>query len=118
RQLRLYQASFLLRDYSFDLEDLPFAGDGSLPLYVDPKRAWADEHLGHAPIEINTASRRELMRIPGIGAKGAERVIAARRKGRLRDLSDLRALGIINVRRTAPYVLLDGKRPVQQPRLF
>lgn len=118
RQLRLYQASFLLRDYDFGVEDLPFTADGNLPLHTDPKRAWADENLGHSPLEINTASQRELMRVPGIGAKGAARIIAARRKNKLRQLSDLRAVGVVNVERTAPYVLLDGQRPVQQPRLF
>jgi predicted DNA-binding helix-hairpin-helix protein len=54
RQLRLYQASFLLRDYGFEVEELPFAGEGDLPTHTDPKRAWADEHLTHAPVEINT----------------------------------------------------------------
>ena len=118
RQLRLYQASFLLRDYGFDLEELPFAGEGDLPLQIDPKRAWADLHLAQTPLEINTASRDELMRVPGIGAKGANRIIAARRKGRLVDLADLRAVGVVNTTRLAAYVLLDGRRPMQQPRLF
>ncbi|NLX10462.1 MAG: radical SAM protein [Chloroflexi bacterium] len=118
RQLRLYQASFLLRDYDFSVEELPFAGKGDLPLDVDPKLAWADDNLRQRPVELNTASQQELMRIPGIGAKGAGRIIRARRQGRLHDLADLRALGIARVERAAPYVLLDGKRPIQQPRLF
>ncbi len=118
RQLRLYQASFLLRDYGFDLEELPFVGEGDLPLQIDPKRAWADQHLAQTPLELHTASRRELMRVPGIGATSADRIIAARRKGRLHDLADLRAVGVVNVNRMALYVLLDGRRPVEQPRLF
>jgi len=118
RQLRLYQASFLLRDYGFDLEELPFEGEGDLPQQIDPKRAWADLHLLQTPLEINSASRGELMRVPGLGAKGADRIVAARRKGRLRGLADLRAVGVVNVNRLAPYVLLDGRRPVEQPRLF
>jgi predicted DNA-binding helix-hairpin-helix protein len=118
RQFRLYQASFLLRDYEFDVEELPFAEDGNLPTNADPKRAWADIHLTHAPVEINTAERRDLMRVPGIGAKGAARIMNARRSSKLRELSELQAIGIVNVQRVAPYVLLDGRRPVQQPRLF
>jgi len=118
RRIRLYQASFLLRDYGFQAEELPFMADGNLPRQVDPKRAWAEEHLSHAPVEINTASRKDLLRVPGIGVKGAERILAARRKGKLRSLDDLRALGIVNVRRAQPYVLLDGKQPGNQPRLF
>jgi predicted DNA-binding helix-hairpin-helix protein len=118
RRIRLYQASFLLRDYGFQAEELPFTADGSLPQQVDPKWAWAEEHLGQAPVEINTASRNDLLRIPGIGVKGASRIMAARRKGKLRSLDDLRALGIVNVRRAMPYVLLDGQQPGDQPRLF
>jgi predicted DNA-binding helix-hairpin-helix protein len=118
RRIRLYQASFLLRDYGFQAEELPFAADGNLPQQVDPKRAWAEEHLGHAPVEINTASRNDLLRVPGIGIKGAARILAARRKNKLRSLDDLRALGIVNVRRAVPYMLLDGKQPGEQPRLF
>ncbi len=118
RQLRLYQASFLLRDYGFDVEDLPFERNGNLPEQTDPKRAWADEHLLQAPVEVNTAPRKTLLKVPGIGLKGADRLIAARRRGRLRTLEDLRAVGVAAAQRAAPYVLLDGKRPVQQPRLF
>ncbi|MBI5961530.1 MAG: helix-hairpin-helix domain-containing protein [Chloroflexi bacterium] len=118
RRIRLYQASFLLRDYGFDLEELPFIDNGNLPKDTDPKRAWADASLIHAPLELNTAAQRELMRVPGIGAKGAARIIAARRKAKLRSLDDLRAAGVVNARRAAPYVLMDGQRPVEQPRLF
>lgn len=118
RRIRLYQASFLLRDYGFDVEELPFTAGGNLPLHTDPKRAWAEEHLLHAPVEVNTASASDLMRIPGIGVKSAQRIIRARQQGRLRDLGDLRALGVIGVQRMAAYVLLDGRRPPQQPRLL
>lgn len=118
RQLRLYQASFLLRDYGFELEELPFAGQGDLPRAVDPKRAWADQSLAHQPVEINYAARAELLRVPGIGPQGADRILKARARGRLRTLDDLRAIGIRGVKRVAPYVLLDGRRPLDQPRLF
>ncbi len=109
REHRLYQASFLLRDYGYDLEELPFALDGFLPLYVDPKKAWAQLHLNEKPIEINRADRHELMRIPGIGIKKAQAILAARRQNTLKDLSSLYKLGI-PVERAAPYILLNGKR--------
>lgn len=118
RRIRLYQASFLLRDYDFQLEDLPFVGGGALPEHVDPKRAWADVHLLHSPVEINTASRRELIRVPGIGLRGAARILDARRRGTLISLDDLRAVGVSNVRRAAPYILLNGRPAESQLRLF
>jgi predicted DNA-binding helix-hairpin-helix protein len=118
RQLRLYQASFLLRDYGFETEELPFGDNGDLPTNTDPKRAWAEIHLIYTPVEINTASRRDLLRVPGIGIKGASRIMNARRKGRLCDLSELQAIGIVGVQRVAPYILMDGRRPIKQPRLF
>jgi predicted DNA-binding helix-hairpin-helix protein len=118
RRIRLYQASFLLRDYGFTVEDLPFAGAGNLPLSIDPKRAWADNHLAQAPIELNTAPRRDLLRVPGVGLLGAARILTARQHGTLRTLDDLRAAGVANVDRVAQYVLLDGRRPLNQPRLF
>lgn len=117
REHRLYQASFLLRDYGFDLEDLPFAGDSNLPLDSDPKLAWARQYLVESPVEVNRADMRALTRVPGIGPRGAEAILKARRSGRLRDLSVLRKLGVV-VARAAPFLLLDGKRTPSQIPLF
>ena len=61
REHRLYQASFLLRDYGFDLEELPFATDGNLPLPTDPKLAWAQANLTERPLEINRAEKRRVV---------------------------------------------------------
>jgi len=113
REHRLYQASFLLRDYGFDLEELPFATDGNLPLPSDPKLAWAQVNLKEKPLEINRAGRRELLRIPGIGPKAADAILLARRQSKLRDLSTLRKMGIA-ADRAAPFLLLDGKQAAYQ----
>jgi predicted DNA-binding helix-hairpin-helix protein len=117
REHRLYQASFLLRDYGFDLEEMPFVQNGNLPLSTDPKLAWAQQNLNEKPVEINKAERRELLRVPGIGPKGADAILQARRKGKLRDLAMLKKLGIITTR-VAPFILLDGKRPAIQAMMF
>jgi predicted DNA-binding helix-hairpin-helix protein len=117
REHRLYQASFLLRDYGFNLEDLPFGDGGNLPLLTDPKLAWAQKHLSERPVEINRADKRELMRIPGIGPKGAENILRARREGRLREISNLRNLGI-SIQRAAPFMLVNGHGSPQQIRMF
>ncbi len=118
REHRLYQASFLLRDYGWKVEDLAFRSDGNLTLDVDPKRAWAELHLREAPLEIMSASREQLLRVPGIGPHAANAIVRARGKGRLTDLSHLRRLHIHNPEQAAPYVLLDGARPATQLRLF
>jgi predicted DNA-binding helix-hairpin-helix protein len=117
REHRLYQASFLLRDYGFDVEELPFAQDGNLPLHEDPKMAWANQNLTHAPIEMNTADRELLLRIPGIGPISANRILSARRRGTLRHLGDLGKLGIAT-KRAAPFILLDGHQTPRQLLLF
>jgi len=117
REHRLYQASFLLRDYGFGLEELPFDPNGNLPRQTDPKRAWAELHLSGHPLEINRASREELLRIPGIGPKSVESILNARRQNRLQSLADLEKIGV-NPGRAAPYILLDGHRPAYQPSLL
>ncbi len=117
RELRLYQASFLLRDYGFDLEELPFTADENLPLPTDPKEAWAEINLKHAPIEINKATPRELLRVPGIGPRLAQKIVRARRVRTLKDLSQLKKLGV-TAKKAAPFILLGGKRAESQARLF
>jgi predicted DNA-binding helix-hairpin-helix protein len=117
REHRLYQASFLLRDYGFDLEEMPFVQNGNLPLTTDPKLAWAQQNLQGKPLEINKAERRELLRIPGIGPKGADAILQARRAGKLRDLTTLKKLGIVTTH-VAPFVLLDGRRVDTQLSMF
>lgn len=117
RERRLYQSSFLLRDYGFAAKELPFDAAGNLPLGSDPKLAWARRHLVHAPVELNIADRRDLLRVPGVGPRGAEKLLRERRRGRLRELSDLRKLGIV-AGRAAPFILLDGHRPPRQLTLW
>jgi len=117
REHRLYQASFLLRDYGFLTEELPFDTGGNLPLESDPKLAWARAHLSDTPIEVNTADRRDLLRVPGIGPVGVDRLLQERRRGHLRELTDLRKLGVVT-KRAVPFILLDGHRPVYQLSLW
>lgn len=117
REHRLYQASFLLRDYGYRADELPFDPSGNLPLDIDPKLAWARIHLAETPLEINRATKQQLLRIPGIGPTGAQRIVEVRRKEKIKDLSLLTRLGI-NPSRAAPYLLIDGKRPVFQTSMF
>ncbi len=114
RKRRLYQASFLLRDYGFDLEDLPFEQEtGNLPASTDPKLAWARLNLAGQPLELNRADRHELLRLPGIGPRKADAILQARRKGLFHSEAILSSLGI-DIPRLSPFILIDGKQPDRQ----
>ncbi len=116
RNVRLYQASFLLRDYGFSMEDMQFTTDGFLPRDMDPKVAWARQNLADCPVEVNLAEPEQLLRIPGVGKIGVEKILAARKEKKLAQLNQLTTLGI-GTKRAAPFVLLNGKRPEIQLEL-
>jgi predicted DNA-binding helix-hairpin-helix protein len=118
REHRLYQASFLLRDYGWAVEDLAFLQDGNLRIDKDPKQAWAELHLRDAPVEVMTADRAQLLRVPGIGPRGANAILHARSQGRLTEIAHLRKLHIHAPEQAAPYILLAGHRPATQLSLF
>lgn len=88
REHRLYQADWLLRFYEFSVDEITNAATPNLDLDLDPKLSWALRNRASFPIDINTAPRESLLRIPGIGVRNVERIIAARRFTRLR-LADL-----------------------------
>jgi predicted DNA-binding helix-hairpin-helix protein len=113
RELRLYQASFLLRDYGFTLDELPIDDSGFLPLDTDPKVLWANNFLSQELVELNDADFAHLLRIPGIGRKSALAIIKARKIGRLTTINDLAQLGI-KIMRISPYILINGRRPPHQ----
>ena len=122
RELRLYQAEHLLRDYGFRFDELAFEADGNLSLDNDPKTAWALAHPEHFPLEITRAPVELLVRVPGIGPLAARRLATARRTVALRVATDLRPLGI-DVGRAAWFLSLRGRRlataaPAMQLRLF
>jgi predicted DNA-binding helix-hairpin-helix protein len=116
REHRLYEADFLLRQYGFGLDELVFE-EGNLPRRADPKTLWAWRHPEVFPLEINRATREELLRVPGIGPKSAERLVAWRRQGQVRELRQL-ALAGASAQRASAFVLLDGKRPTFQLPLW
>jgi len=117
RQLRLYQASFLLRDYGWSVEEMPFAELGNLPLHIDPKLAWATENLT-TPLEVNHASRDELLRVPGIGPISADSLVRVRRENTISELAHLRYAGVRDAEKAGRFLLLNGRAPVRQLPLF
>ena len=92
---------------------MPFAGAGNLPLDSDPKLAWAAANLTD-PIEVNRAPRAELLRVPGIGPKSADAIVALRRQQAFTELEHLRHAGVRDVQKTGQYVLLNGRQAARQ----
>ena len=110
RENRLYQADWLLRFYGFDVAEIAAGGeDGMLDLEIDPKLAWALKHRERFPVDVNRADRELLLRIPGLGVKAIDRVIAARRHGHLR-LADLARL-TSSLKRALPFLVALDHRP-------
>ncbi|MBX3625741.1 MAG: putative DNA modification/repair radical SAM protein [Rhizobacter sp.] len=109
REHRLYQADWLMRFYGFGHEEIVASDDGLLRLDVDPKLAWALAHRERFPVDLNRAPRELLLRVPGLGAKAVERVLAARRVRRLRS-DDLKRLSV-PLGKALPFLLLPDHKP-------
>jgi predicted DNA-binding helix-hairpin-helix protein len=107
---RLYQADWLMRQYGFEAGELVFGEEGNLARGVDPKQAWAAAHPEFFPVELTTADREALLRVPGIGPVAAGRMVLARRTGLGREEKDLAAMGVW-ASRAARYVTVGGKPP-------
>jgi len=117
REHRLYQADFLIRDYGFTENELAYDENGFLPLEKDPKLIWAERYIKHQPLEINRASHKELLRVPGIGPKGALAIIRARHHYTISNLSTLKKIGV-RTHQAKDFILLNGKHPAQQLMFF
>lgn len=110
REHRLYQADWLLRFYGYGVDEIaPADAGGMLDLDIDPKLAWALRNPSQFPVEVNTAPREMLLRIPGMGTRNVARVIASRRHGALRtaDLARLR----VPMKKVLPFVALPDHHP-------
>jgi len=109
REHRLYQADWLLRHYGFEVGEITTGADGMLDLEADPKLAWALAHRERFPVDVNRASREELLRVPGFGVRTVDRLIASRRfrSVRLLDLSRLR----VPLGKVKPFITLEDHRP-------
>lgn len=93
REHRLYQADWLLRFYKFDVSEIIDERNPFLDPLLDPKANWAVNHLEFFPVEVNTASYEALLRVPGIGVRGAKLIMRARRTTKLGE-PELRKLGV------------------------
>jgi putative DNA modification/repair radical SAM protein len=114
REHRLYQADWLMRFYGFDSGEIVDAAEGMLSLEIDPKLAWALRHRDRFPLNISSASREDLLRVPGFGIKSVDRIIATRRVASIRT-ADLARLHI-PAKKALPFIILSDHRP--PPRLL
>ena len=106
REHRLYQADWLIRFYGFDVDEI-CGEDENLSADYDPKCAWALKNMQLFPVEINSAPLAMLLRVPGIGAKGAYKICEARKFGKL-DFDNLAKMRII-LKRAKHFITCKGK---------
>jgi putative DNA modification/repair radical SAM protein len=112
REHRLYQADWLTRFYGFDADEImDGATDRMLSLDLDPKLAWALRNRAKFPVDLNTADREMLLRVPGLGVKGVDKILAARRFGQIR-LQDLRRLAA-SEKKLRPFVTVRDWSPAR-----
>ncbi|MEO0618729.1 MAG: putative DNA modification/repair radical SAM protein [Pseudomonadota bacterium] len=110
REHRLYQADWLLRFYGFDVAEITStANDGNLDLEIDPKLAWALANRSRFPVDINSADKEMLLRVPGLGTKAVQRLLSARRFQRFR-LEDLARL-TNGTRKAMPFICTADWQP-------
>ena len=107
REHRLYQADWLLRYYRFHVDELLSEDRPNFNIYLDPKCDWALRHLDTFPVEINRASYQTLLRVPGIGYKSAQRIVAARRDTAL-TYDDLKKIGVV-LKRALYFITCSGR---------
>ncbi len=107
REHRLYQADWLLRFYGFSAGELLDEGRPFFNVLLDPKEDWAVRHLEYFPIEINRAPMNMLLRIPGVGVKSAQRIVAARKSTNL-TFQDLKKIGVV-LKRAVYFITCNGK---------
>ncbi len=89
REHRLYQVDFLMRKYGFSDNEIVFGADGKLSLEKDPKQVWADRNPQMFPLDINNASKHDLLRVPGMGLVTVNRILKYRKQYRIRRISDI-----------------------------
>jgi putative DNA modification/repair radical SAM protein len=110
RENRLYQADWLLRFYGFTADEVASGGEaGMLALDIDPKSAWALKHRDRFPVDVNKADREMLLRVPGLGARSVDRIVAARKHTTLR-LADVARLAR-SIKRLLPFLIAADYRP-------
>ncbi len=113
REHRLYQADWLLRFYGYDVTEIVSAQHPNLELEIDPKTAWAIRNPAYFPIDVNRASREQLLRIPGIGVGTVDKLLTIRRHKKIvvQDLLTLRVVW----KRAQAFTIANDYHPTRKP---
>lgn len=107
REHRLYQADWLLRFYDFKADEILDEKDPFVDPLLDPKTNWAIKNSHFFPIEINRASYKDLLRVPGIGVTSAKRIVMTRKYSTIR-YEHLKKLGIV-IKRAKYFIVVNGE---------
>jgi putative DNA modification/repair radical SAM protein len=110
RENRLYQTDWLMRFYGFNVNELLNDANPHLDIDIDPKLSWALRNMQFFPVDINVASYKMILRIPGIGVSSAKKIVQARKFGRLR-IDQLKKIGVSYNR--AQYFIKCADTPMQ-----
>ena len=110
REHRLYQADWLLRFYGFSVDEVTPHSAPRLDLEIDPKLAWALANRSRFPVDLDRASKEDLLRVPGLGVSSVGRILSTRRHHRI-TMDTLRAMRV-QLRKVAPFIITtDQHRP-------
>jgi putative DNA modification/repair radical SAM protein len=110
REHRLYQSDWLMRFYGFKPKEVVAATEGGmLPLDIDPKLAWALKFREYFPVDVNRATKEQLLRIPGLGIKAVGRILRSRRLRSI-SLDDVARL-TVSVAKVRPFIVTSDWRP-------
>ena len=107
REHRLYQADWLLRFYDFKANEILNEKNPFIDPHLDPKTNWAIQNWHFFPIEINKASYKDLLRVPGIGVTSAKRIVMTRKYSTIR-YEHLKKLGIV-IKRAKYFITVNGE---------
>ena len=109
REHRLYQADWLLRFYNFKVDEIVSDSHPNLDIGLDPKSGWALRNPAYFPVDVNKASKNQLLRVPGIGARSVDKIIRIRRYHKL-NLADLTRIRV-SLNRAKYFIIANDYRP-------
>ncbi len=114
RENRLYQTDWLMRFYGFNVQEILNPNNPHLDTDIDPKLSWALRNMEHFPVDINTADYKMILRIPGVGVRSAQKIVQARKFGKLRSYQ-LQKIGVAYNRAKHFIRCADSPRYINEP---